>query len=209
MVTQETYLDASDYVDIGVEFRILWNTRRLALNYPTATILRYTEYPNPESITQTVITHSGLNISENIVGRTLNLLEGALDSDYVVTAYTQTSITVSSADFTGDGFTTACTFYIEGLGYQKKESPTKVQITSVGEESLLDREVAYYNLTEKELLQFNNELDLFDRRFVFYDIALYNNDVIVLDGQQYAVYKMNYNITYDKTQIYGKALRKT
>lgn len=208
-VVYESYLDASDFVDIGVEFRRLWSTRRLALGYPTASIFRYTEYPSPDSLTATVISYSGLSITENIVGRTVNLVEGALDQNYVVTAYTATSVTVASADFIGDGFTVACTFHIDALKYQKLESPTKVRVTTVGTESLSDREVAYYNVTEKEVLEFNNELDTFDRRFVFYDIGeMENNDIIVLSGQQYAVYKQKYNVTYNKVSVYGKAVRK-
>jgi hypothetical protein len=210
MATQETFLDDSDYELIGEEFRKLWNTRRLALDYPVASIIRYTEYPSPQSLTATTVTHSGLNISENLVGRTLNLVESALDRNYTITGYTSTSITVAGADFVGDGFTTACTFHIDAIKYQKLESPTKVQITTVGNESLLDREVAYYNITEQEIKQFGNELDMFDRRFVFYDIGdMENNDIIILAGQQYAVYKKKYSITYDKVSAYGKALRES
>ncbi len=209
-VTQETFLDASDYSIIGEEFRKLWNTRRLALGYPTASIFRYTEYPSPESLTATVITYSGLNITENIVGRIINLVDGVLDQNYVVTAYTATSITVNTADFIGDGFSIACTFHIDALKHQRLESPTKTLVTAVGVESLSDREVAYYNITEREVLEFNNELDMFDRRFVFYDIGeMENNDIIVIGGQQYAVYKQKYNVTYDKVSVYGKAVRKT
>jgi hypothetical protein len=210
MATTETFLDAADYETIGEEFRKLWNTRRLALNYPVATILRYTEYSNPQTLSVDTISHSGLSITENIVGRDVNLVEGVLDQSYTVTGYTATSITVTGADFLADGFTTDCTFNIEPLRYQKLESPTKVQVTVVGVESLLNREVAYYNLTEQEVVQFNNELDTFDRRFVFYDIGeMANNDIIVSEGQQYAAYKQKYNVTYNKVSIYGKALRKT
>jgi len=208
MATTAVLLDEADYADIGEKFRELWNTRRLALSYPTATIKRYTEYPNPEIITDISVSNSGLSISENIVDRTLNLVEGALDEEYVVTGYTSTSISVSTADFVSDGFTTACTFRIAPLSYQKLESPTKVQVTVVGTESLLDREVAYYNLTETEIKQFGNELDMFDRRFVFYDIGeLSNNDVIISGGQAYAVYRQKYSLIYNKTTIYGKAIR--
>lgn len=209
-IVYEPYLEASDFVDIGVEFRRLWSTRRLALGYPTASILRYTEYPSPDSLTETVITYSGLSITENIVGRTVNLVDGSLDQNYVVTAYTATSITVDTADFIGDGFSITCTFHIDALKHLQLESPTKVLVTAVGVESLSDREVAYYNITEKEILEFNNELDLFDRRFVFYDIGeMENNDIIVISGQQYAVYKQKYNVTYNKVSVYGKAVRKS
>jgi hypothetical protein len=208
--TQETFLDAADYELIGEEFRKLWNTRRLALNDPVATIMRYTTYPNPQTLSADTITHLGLSISENIVSRSMNLVEGGLDRNYAVTGYTTTSITVAGADFLAIGFTTACTFHIEGLGYQKLESPTKAQIIIVGSESLIDREVAYYNLTEEEIRRFGNELDMFDRRFVFYDIGeMENNDIIISEGQEYAVYKQKYNVTYNKVSVYGKALRKT
>lgn len=207
MATQETFLDESDYFIIGEEFRKLWNTRRLALGYPTATVLRYTEYPNPESLTSTTIVHSGLSIGSDITGRTINLVEGNLDTDYIVTGYTATSITVSTADFIADGFTISATFHIEGLSHQKEESPTKVQVLSVGSEVLTDREVAYYNLTEKEILQFGNELDMSAKRFVFYDIVVVNDDIVILEGQDYSVVKTNYNPTYNKTTVYGKAIR--
>lgn len=209
-VIYEPYLEPSDFADIDIEFRRLWSTRRLALNYPIATILRYTEYPNPQALSTITITHSRLNITENIIGRSVNLVEGSLDQSYMVTGYTTTTITVVGADFIGDGFTTSCTFHIDALKYQKMESPTKTQVIAIGTESLLDREVAYYNLTEVEIKQFNNELDMFDRRFVFYDIGeAENNDVIVSDGQNYVVYKQKYNITYNKVSIYGKAIRRT
>jgi hypothetical protein len=202
-----THLSTGDIAAIKQVGRDTWNTTRLALGNPTATILRYTEYPNPDSLTQTVITNSQLNITENIVGRGLNLVEGGLDRNYTVTSYTTTSITVSGATFLTDGFTTACTFHIGGLGHLKSESPTKTQVLSVGSESLLNRDVSYYNITEKEMLQFNNELDFLDRRFLFYDIQVVNNDIIVLDSQQYAVYKFKYNIPFNRSNVYGKALR--
>jgi hypothetical protein len=151
-----------------------------------------------------------LFISEVITGRSVNLVEGVLDQTYVVTGYTSTSIIVAGADFVADGFTTACTFNIPAIRYQKLESPTKVQVTTIGTESLLNREVAYYNLTEKEVKQFGNELDMFDRRFVFYDIGeLSNNDIILSNGQEYAVYQQKYSVVYDKTTVYGKAIRET
>lgn len=202
-----THLSAGDIAAMKQVGRTTWNTTRLALGNPTATILRYTEYPNPESLTQTVITNSQLSISENIVGREVNLVEGGLDRNYTVTSYTTNSIIVSGASFLTDGFTVACTFHIGGLTYQKLESPTKIQVLSVGGESLLNRDAAYYNITEKEMLQFNNELDFLDRRFLFYDIQLVNNDIIVLDNQQYAVYKMKYSVPFNRSNVYGKALR--
>lgn len=187
--------------------RDIWDTQRMVLGSPTVTIVRYTEYPNPITLSATIITHSGLAISENIVGREVNLVEGALDRTYIVTGYTTTSIIVASANFVTDGFTLECTFHIEAIKYQKKLSPTLVQVLVVGTESLINREVAYYNLTERELLQFNNELNIFDKKFVFFDIVVSNDDRIILEGQEYAVYKSKNNVIYNMMVVYGKALR--
>jgi len=185
----------------------VWDTQRLGLENPVATILRYTEYPNPEQLSAITITHSGLAINENLVGRSVNLVEGALDSTYVITGYTATSITVASADFIADGFTTVCTFHVDGIDYQQRVSPTIVQVTVVGTETLVDRPVAYYQLTEKEINQFHNELNILDKKFVFFDILVVNDDRIILDGQEYAVYKVKYNPVYNMMVVYGKALR--
>lgn len=204
----ETFLNSADFALMNETARVLWNTQRLGLSNPTATILRYTEYPNPITLTSTVISNSGLFISEDIVGRSINLVEGVLDKTYTVTGYTSTSITVSSADFIADGFTIACTFHIEAIKYQKKMSPTLVQVLIVGTESLIDRDVAYYNLSEKEILQFNNELNISDKRFVFFDISISNDDIIILDGQKYQVYKVKYNPVYAMQVVYGKSMRK-
>jgi hypothetical protein len=87
----------------------IWDTQRLALSNPVATILRYTEYPNPEQLSATTITHSSLAINEDLVGREVNLVEGLLDNTYTITGYTATSIIVSSANFVADGFT--CSSY--------------------------------------------------------------------------------------------------
>jgi hypothetical protein len=83
-----------------------------------------------------------------------------------------------------------------------------VQVTVVGTEALIDRPVAYYQLTEKEILQFRNELNILDKKFVFFDIVVNNDDRIILDGQEYAVYKVKHNIVYNMMVVYGKALRK-
>lgn len=205
--TDEVYLEESDYESIRIEFRILWNTRRLSLNWPVATILRYTTYPSPTTLTQTTITNSLLSITENIVGRTLLLTEGNISNDYVVTSYTETSIIVSSATFLTDGFTVACTFHIEGLSYQKKESPTKCQMLSIGLESLINRDVAFYGISIEEVVKYSNELDLEDKRFVFYDVEVLNDDIIVMTNQKYAVYKTEYNVTYNKAIVLCKAIK--
>lgn len=205
----DTFLNTGDFALLKTHAKTLWETQRLALGSPVATILRYTEYPNPESLSAVSIIHSGLNISENIVGRSLNLVEGILDNIYIVTGYNATTISVSSANFLTDGFTTDCTFHIDGISYQKLISPTIVQVLSVGSESLVDRDVAYYNLTEKEMIQFNNELNISDKRFAFFDITVVNDDVIILAGQQYAVYKVKFNPVYAIMTIYGKSLRKS
>lgn len=187
--------------------RDIWDTQRLVLGSPVATVLRYTEYPSPETISATTIMNSNLAINENLIGREVNLVEGLLDNTYTITGYTATSIIVASADFIADGFTIACTFHVDGIGYAKKVSPTIIQVTVVGVETLVDRAVAYYQLTEKEILQFNNELNIFDKKFVFFDIVVGNDDRIILEGQEYAVYKVKHNIIYSMMVVFGKALR--
>jgi len=202
-----SFLSTADLVLMSSTARGIWDTQRLALGSPVATILRYTEYPSPETLSATVIGHSDLAINEDIVGRSLNLVEGNLDSTYTVTGYTATSITVIGANFLIDGFSLECTFHIDAIAYQKKVSPTLVQVLIVEAESLINREVAYYNLTEKELQQFNNELNILDKRFVFYDIRVTNDDIIIQDGQEYSVYKIKYNPIYGTMVVYGKAIR--
>lgn len=201
-------LTTGDFETMRRTAKDLWDTQRMGLGSPVATVLRYTEYPNPEQLSAITVTHSGLTISEDLTGRNINLVEGVLDSTYVITGYTATSITVASADFITDGFTTACTFNVQGIDYQKRVSPTIIQVTTVGTEALVDRLVAYYQLTEKEILQFNNELNILDKKFVFFDILVGNDDRIILEGQEYAVYKVKHNPIYNMMVVYGKALRK-
>ena len=201
-------LTTGDFDMMRSTAREIWDTQRMGLENPVATILRYTEYPNPEQLSATTITHSGLAISEDLISREVNLIEGLLDTTYTITGYTATSITVASADFVAAGFTTACTFHVAGIDYAKRVSPTIIQVTAVGVETLVDRPVAYYQLTEKEILQFNNELNIFDKKFVFFDIVVSNDDRIILDGQEYAVYKTKHNTIYNMMVVYGKALRK-
>jgi len=201
-------LSDTDFATMRSTAEDLWDTQRSALGNPVATILRYTEYPNPEILSATTITHSSLAINEDLVGREVNLVEGVLDNNYVITGYTATSIIVSSADFVVDGFTLDCTFHVDGISYAKRVSPTIIQVVTVGAEALVDRPVAYYKLTEKEILQFNNELNMFDKKFVFFDIEVGNDDRIILDGQEYAVYKSKHNTIYNMMVVYGKALRK-
>jgi hypothetical protein len=200
-------LSEADFNIIRNTARDVWDTQRQALSNPTATILRYTEYPNPEILTATTITHSRLSINEDLVGRQVNLVEGSLDTNYIITGYTATSITVATADFITDGFTLASTFHVEGIDYRQRLSPTIVQVLSVGTETLINRPVAYYNLTEKELRQFNNELNVFDKKFVFFDINIANDDRIILDGQEYAIHKTKNNTIYNMMVVFGKALR--
>jgi hypothetical protein len=208
-MADETFLEQSDVDTMGDIFRVLWNTRRLMLEYPTATILRYTDWPNPESISETTITDSRLNITEDVTGRTLELTEGVLSGTYVITGYTYSTITVDTATFLVDGFTNQCTYHVDAIAYRKRLSPTRVQLSETSDgEALVNREVAYYNLTENELRMFGNELDFMDKRFVFYDVEVVNNDDILFGNQRYNIYKVNYNSTYQKSLIYGKAVRK-
>jgi hypothetical protein len=195
----------------------LWQTRRYLLDCPIATIVRFSDTPNPEVLSETKITDSRLDISYSIIGRTVTLSQGALTQNYVVTGYTSTSITVSGATFVSDGFTLICTYTIAGRPEIQQNSPTRVQLASVDGQSILKQPVAWYNLNEKEIRQFAGELTVLDKRFVFYDVRVTNSDIIILHDtittlgsadhdEKFEVHNVRYSITYDKSIVFAKAI---
>lgn len=212
-----------DIVHLNETFRAWWSTRRMMQSDPVATIVRYTDMPNPELIFNDYIYDSRLNIVEDILDRILVVSYNGSSTNFIVTNYTSNKIYVSvvGGGLLDRGYLDSLKeniiYTIAPLKQRKLESPTKVQLLEVDGETLIDRPVAWFKLKNEELVKYSTALTIKDRKFIFYDLEVLNSDVIILKENsqdlestlpeyRYEVYTTEYYELYKKCTVYGRAI---